>query len=132
MSDNEFMAFFEDGSLPPEQFDHRAHLRAAFCYLSRHPFLEACVAMRDGLRRFAVRVGKAGLYHETITIAFMSLVAERMQRNTEVDWDTFIARHADLCEPNLLSRYYRAETLASPFSRASFLMGDAWQQEAQA
>ncbi|RQP23377.1 hypothetical protein [Piscinibacter terrae] len=132
MSDAEFILSFEEGRLPPEQFDHRAHLRAAFCYLSRHPFLEACVAMRDGLQRFAARIGKAGLYHETITVAFMSLMSERMQRHPQADWETFIARHSDLCERDLLSRYYRSETLASPLSRVSFLMGDACRKEVEA
>ena len=36
--------------------------------------------MRDGLRALARRAGREGLYHETITVAFMSIVLDRMRR----------------------------------------------------
>lgn len=77
-TDDRFVADFLAGSIAPETFDHRAHLRAAACLLRRMPFLEACIAMRDGLRHIAARAGKPGLYHETITVALMSLVLDRI------------------------------------------------------
>jgi hypothetical protein len=124
MTDDQFIEDFESGRLTAEEFDHAAHIRAAVCYLSRHPFLEACIAMRDGLQSFARRIGKPGLYHETITIAFMSLVSERMGRNAGLSWADFTARNLDLLDKNLLARYYRPETLASPLSRSRFLLSD--------
>lgn len=33
--------------------------------------------MRDGLQALAGKLGKPDLYHETVTVAFMALVAER-------------------------------------------------------
>ena len=122
MDDDRFLAAFEAGTLPPTLFDHRGHLRVAFIYLRRLPFLEACIAMRDGLRRFAARVGKGGLYHETLTIAFMSLVNERMQGDPASDATAFATRYPELSDPQLLRRCYGAPVLDSELARSSFLL----------
>jgi hypothetical protein len=124
VTDHEFLTAFEDGSLAAEAFDHSAHIRAAFLYLSRHAFLEACVAMRDSLRRFAARAGNGNLYHETITVAFMSIVSGRMERSPEFGWEALLAAHPELCDRGLLSRYYRPETLASPVARQRFVLSE--------
>ena len=124
MTDADFLAAFEDGSLPPQDFDHRAHLRTACLYLERRPFLEACIAMRDGLRAFAARVGKAGLYHETITVAFMSIVAERRALAPGLAWDALLERHPELCDRALLARYYAPQRLASAAARACFVLDE--------
>jgi hypothetical protein len=125
MTDHEFLLAFESATLAPESFDHRAHLRAACLYLSAKPFLEACIAMRDGLRCFAASVGKAGLYHETITIAFMSIVAETMGRSKGLDWQGLLERHPELSDRNLLTRYYTPERLSCAAARATFLLSPA-------
>jgi hypothetical protein len=125
MTDQEFIEAFEAGTLRPDLFDHRAHLRAAYCYLGHQPFLEACIAMRNGLQSFAGRVGKAGLYHETVTIAYMSLLAERMRGRPDAGWEALIAEHPELLDRHLLARHYRPGTLASPAAKACFMLGDA-------
>ena len=132
MTDPEFLAAFESATLPAQAFDHRAHLRAACLYLADRPFLEACIAMRDGLRRFAASIGKAGLYHETITVAFMSVVAERMAADPGLPWDALLARHPDLCERGLLARYYEPERLASGAARARLVLNERVRREAAA
>src|ERR1700761_930573 len=103
MTDDDFADAFEAGAIAPPDFDHRAHLRAAFCLLRRAPFLEACIRMRDGLVALAARAGKPGLYHETITIAFMSLVMQRLAAAPAVGWTDFIAAHPELADRALLA-----------------------------
>jgi hypothetical protein len=80
--------------------------------------------MRDSLRRFAARAGKADLYHETITVAFVSIVLERMGRSPELGWEALLAANPDLCDRGLLSRYYPAETLASAAARQRFVVSE--------
>jgi hypothetical protein len=123
MSDQEFIDAFIAGQLDPAGFDHGAHLRAAFLLLRQAPFLEACIAMRDGLQKLATRLGKPDLYHETVTVAFMALVAERLPA-TPTDWGRFIARHPELCERGLLDGWYSKTLLASNTARRTFAMPD--------
>lgn len=123
MTDQEFIGAFTAGQLAPAGFDHRAHLRAAFLLVRARPFLEACVAMRDGLQALAAKLGKPDLYHETVTVAFMALVAQRASLEAG-DWESFIARHPELCERGLLDAYYSKALLASGAARTTFAMPD--------
>jgi len=125
MNDEEFLAALQNGQLQPEQFSHAAHIRAAYCYLRRNDFLEACIAMRNSLQSFAERIGKPGLYHETITIAFMSLVAERIARQAVADSAEFLTLYPELQDKALLHRYYAPGVLDSELARRHFVLGGA-------
>ncbi len=125
MTDAEFIHAFEQGQLSPAQFGHGAHVRVAYGYLRSLPFLEACIAMRDGLKAFAARIGKSMLYHETKTVAFMSLVAQGMQeisQDTPSGWEALLARQPDLGNAQLLLRYYPPQVLDSELARRQFLL----------
>ncbi|MBV8465732.1 MAG: hypothetical protein JO218_07275 [Burkholderiales bacterium] len=122
MTDADFLTQFDNGSLPAAAFDHHAHLRMAVLYLQSRPFLEACIDMRDGLQRFAARVGKAGLYHETITVAFMSVVNEALADLPDADWATLIETRPELCDRRLLARLYGETRLNSDLARGRFVL----------
>jgi hypothetical protein len=124
MTDDDFADAFETGNLLPADFDHRAHLRAAFCLARRRPFLEACIAMRDGLRDIARRAGRPGLYHETITVAFMSIVAQRAASRPGLAWDELVAACPELMDRGLLARWYAPATLEAMRARECFVMPD--------
>ena len=124
MTDDDFVEAFELGNITPADFDHRAHLRAAFCLVHRRPFLEACIAMRDGVQGIARRAGRPGLYHETITVAFMSIVAQRAASRPGVAWDDFLAAQPDLMDRALMGRWYDSATLESAQARVQFVMPD--------
>ncbi len=123
MTDDEFLAALEDTSLPDAAFRHRDHLRAAYLYLRRDGFTQAVAGMSAALRRFAASRGKAERYHETVTIAFLALINERLASSGDPgSFDAFISRHPEIAERDLLTRYYRPETLASENARRSFVL----------
>lgn len=127
MNDDEFIARFEDGSLPGESFHHRDHVRMAFLYLCRYPALEAIQRFSAALARFAAAKGKPGLYNETVTWAFLFLVRERMARSGYGQtWEEFAAQNEDLLtwKDNILHRYYHDSTLASDLAKRTFLFPD--------
>jgi hypothetical protein len=127
MNDSELMARFEDCSLANASFHHSDHVRMAFLYLSRFPALEALQRFSTALARFAAANGKPGLYHETITWAFVLLIRERMARaETQQTWTQFAADNEDLLssKDEVLKKYYRVETLSSDLARSTFLLPD--------
>jgi hypothetical protein len=127
MTDDELIARFENGTLPGESFHHTDHVRMAFLYLCRYPALEAIEQFSSSLIRFAEAKGKPGLYHETITWAFLLLIRERMARSGgSQTWTQFAAGNLDLLdwEENILRKYYRGETLSSDLARKTFLLPD--------
>lgn len=124
MTETEFIQRFEDCTLPDGAFHHRDHVRLAWLYLRRYPALEALTRFAEGLKSFAAAKGHPGLYHETITWAFLFLIRERMAG--EETWDAFAAKNSDLLtwKPSVLDRYYETETLFSDRARRIFLLPD--------
>jgi hypothetical protein len=118
---------FEDGRLAPGAFRHRHHVRTAWILLERLPVLEVLARFTAGLRRLAEAAGQPGLYHETITWAYVLLVHERRVATGAEDWPAFAARNPDLLawKPSVLeARYYREETLWSDRARQTFVLPD--------
>jgi hypothetical protein len=125
---DDLIAQFEGGATPPESFHHADHVRLAFEYLSRYSALEALARFSDALKHFALAHGKANLYHETITWAYILLIRERMARGVVgvQTWNEFAALNPDLLiwKGGVLSKLYRPETLDSEFARHTFVFPD--------
>lgn len=111
---------FEAGALDPAGFRHRDHIRLGFEMLRRFPFTEAAHRFGGGLRAMTARIGRPEAYHETITIAFLALIAERMDGHGE--FEAFIAANSDLLDKAVLGAWYRAEQLQSPLARRTFVL----------
>jgi len=126
MTDEQLMRDFEAGRVPDGGFHHREHVRVAWNYLRLHTLPGALARFCEGLRHFAEAQGAAGLYHETITVAYLLLIHERMYGSAHLDWESFAIAHPELLawKPSLLDRLYRPETLASDRAWQVFLMPD--------
>lgn len=125
LDDATLLREFEDGTI--SAFHHREHVRVAWLYLKSEPPLTALAHFAEGLQRFAAARGASGLYHETITWAYLLLIRERMERGgTDTTSEEFADRHPDLLswKPSILDRYYRPETLGSELARRVFVMPD--------
>ena len=124
MTDDELVAGFESTQLPAEQFGHAEHVRVAWWYLRHFPLGEALTRFCAALRRFATAKGKPDRYHETITVAYMLLIAERLDDCRGATWTEFQAANPELLarEPSILARYYPPEVLASDRARRVFVM----------
>ena len=127
MNDLEWMQAFEAAALPNQSFHHADHVKMAFLYLQKYSQLEALSRFSSALTRFAEANGKPNLYHETITWAFLLLIRERLARASAAQtWAQFSAANADLLswDGNILEKYYRPETLASPLAKKVFVFPD--------
>ncbi|HEY4081934.1 MAG TPA: hypothetical protein VGM81_14685 [Burkholderiaceae bacterium] len=122
MNDTDFIRAYRSGQIAPPDFTHLAHIRAAVLLLQAEPFLEACIAMRDGLKQLAAQVGRPAAYHETITVAFMAVILEHMQDNS-LGWQALLDAHPELCDRELLPRrYYPRALLQSELARRQFVL----------
>ena len=126
MTDDELLRSFEAGDEPPGGFHHEQHVRVAWIYLQRLPLAEALGRFTTGLKHFADTQGSPQLYHETITVAFVLLINERLSDGHEMLWADFAARHPELLgwKPSILDRFYLEDTLWSPRARRTFVMPD--------
>lgn len=125
-SDEAFLADLESARLEPGQFDHRAHLRAAYSYLAAADSDRATERMRDTLLGFLKHHGvDPSKYHETITRAWILAVRHFMQRTPAAQSaDEFIDANPQLLDPEIMLTHYSAELLFSPRARAEFVEPD--------
>ena len=121
MHDREFIAAFEDCTLPPDQFPHRAHVRLAWLYLREGSLLDALMRFVEGLKRYAGSLGASAKYHETVTWAYMFLIHERMERAPTESFDEFATANADLFN-GILEKYYSKEMLSSDLAKRVFVL----------
>jgi hypothetical protein len=118
------LARFARGELDPTAFPHREHIRMGFEMLRRHNFAETAYHYSYALRTMAARAGRPEAFHQTITIAFLSLIAERMLRGDDADFLAFGRANPDLMEKCALAHWYNPERLAMAAARSTFLLPD--------
>ena len=101
-------------------------MQVAWLFVRRYGMPAALGEFSAAIKRFADAKGATGLYHETITWAFLLLIAEREARTPSEDWPAFAAANPDLLtwKPSVLNRYYSKELLASDLARRTFVMPD--------
>lgn len=122
---NPLLSAFEAGDIPNGGFSHADHIAAAFAILNKYDFVEATSRYAGNIRTMAARAGAPEKFNVTITIAFMSLIAERMRQANYRDVDDFAARNPDLMTKDVLAGFYSPERLSSKLARTVFLLPDA-------
>ena len=125
MTDQEFLRAFENCELGNEGFHHRDHIRLAWIYQRRYGEPEARQHMSEAIKRFAAFHGKTDKYHETITLAWLRLVADAMTRvpgGTTFDKLTLLS--PELLDKRTLDKFYSTDALASDVARNSWVLPD--------
>ena len=120
LSDEDFLAAFHSCTLQNSQFHHADHLRLAWLHLHRQPFERALESVRSGIQRFALHHGAPGLYHETITSAWVRLLAT----HHELTFDEFLLRNRDRLSKDLLHAYWSKPLLDSSRARQEWVDPD--------
>ncbi len=96
----------------------------AFEMLRRHDFAETSYRYCAALRVMTAKIGKPEVFHQTMTLAFLALIAERLQEGTYADFGEFVTANPDLMTRSVLASWYSQERLASDAARKVFLLPD--------
>lgn len=126
MNDEAFFAAFERSAIGASEWTHRAHLRAAWLMLERHPLLEAHLRMRALIIRQNERHGlvetPARGYHETLTLVWLALVdRERARSPKAADSQAFVDAHAGALGKDAPLAHYTKERLMSLEARSRWV-----------
>jgi hypothetical protein len=122
------LVLFEEGGFDLNTFHHRDHLRIGFEMLRQYPFTEAANRFASGIRAMAFKAGRPHVYHETITVAFLTLIAERMEKAEDQDFRAFEHANPDLFEKAILNRWYSAGRLGSEIARRRFVLPEPYEE----
>ena len=126
MTDAQFLAAFVALTLPRSRWTHEAHLRLAFLRLQAagNDWTVALPVVRTQIQAYNVAQNNPGGYHETITAAWLRVVAGRAATSGQ-SFAEFQVAHPDLFSPNyLLLNHYTRPLLFSPEARAAFVSPD--------
>ena len=120
VADDEFLTAFSNCTLPASSFRHGDHLRLAWLLLHRNPFDEALSLVRRSIQKYAAHLGVPQLYHETITTAWVKLLAT----HDEASFAEFIARNEHRLDLGLLHRFWTPSVLESDAARMGWVPPD--------
>jgi hypothetical protein len=114
---------FEERRTLTGSLNHREHVMIAWHYARTRPAPQALAELARGIQELAVALGKEGLYHETLTWAWFSLIRERMERmGVDATWEEFSTASEDILSGRAIHELYDRATLDSPLARRVFLM----------
>jgi hypothetical protein len=123
MSDAEFLAAFHACTISPSCFRHADHLRLAWLHVHQNSLEVAIDNVRNGIQAYAKYLGKPELYHETLTVAWVRLIASHEERT----FDEFLRQNEHRLTGDLLHHCWSPELLRSEAARREWLAPDRMQ-----
>ncbi len=116
---------FLAGHIDFAAFRHADHVRVGFQLLKTNDFSTALYKFSVGLKALAARAGTPDAYHQTITLAFLALIAERSAKGCFDNADEFLSSNPDVMDKTLLERWYTPDRLNSDIARRIFILPEA-------
>jgi hypothetical protein len=131
----DFVAAFDDVTLPKSAWTHKAHLTVGLWYLLHHPPKDALELLRVGIRRYNEAIGivntdNAG-YHETLTRFYVLALADFIFRNRgsglSVTLLNEVLASRDLADRYWPLKFYTRERILSLEARTRWIEPDVGQ-----
>lgn len=125
-----FAARFEASAIPSGEWTHEAHLIIGAWHVHRFGVEAALVRLRTAIRRLNEANGVAntptGGYHETITAAYLRLLANALAADTTLPFEARVTAvlASPLADRAALSRHYSPELLMSQRARVQWVAPD--------
>jgi hypothetical protein len=82
---------------------------------------EAIEKAAAGIRNLAQHNGRPGLYHDTLTRAWVYVIAAGVAHSPSSTFTEFLDRSPQLLDKRLLLKHYSPDLLASPRARAGWV-----------
>lgn len=110
------LAALDAGTLDPAGFSHRDHLGVTVTALKQGDFYDALARIAHGLQRLTQIAGVPEKFNATITFAFVSLIAQRMEAGCD-SVEAFLRDNPDLLSGNPLAGLYPAGQADTPLAK---------------
>ncbi|MEP0262888.1 hypothetical protein [Dokdonia sp.] len=126
LTDTDFAEQFKNGSLNPEIFNHEAHLRLAWIYISTFGLKQAEHQIQDQLQKFVEIIGAKDKYHKTLTIVAIKIVNHFFQKSKSDNFTDFIDEYSQLKTDfkELINTHYSFDIFGSEKAKTEFLKPD--------
>ena len=115
---------FEWCTLPREAWTHRAHLAVSVWYLFHFSREEATRLIRTGIQRYNASLGNTKGYHETVTLAWIAVVAAELSASTDKSLEFLADFIPSRYGRDFLLKHFSKELLFSEFARQEWVNPD--------
>lgn len=123
---NAFLSEFEAGAVPSAEWTHQAHIAMATVFVARYG--ESVLPhTRAALRNHLLSRGRpVSLYHETLTVLWLAVVAEAMREQQTLPLHTVVCNNCAAFggQNKLHQRYYSWDVFNSEEARARWMPPD--------
>ena len=124
-ADDEFRRSFERCEFPNDEFRHRDHLRLAWICLRESDLSTASARLGQSIRRYAEHHGVARKYHETLSRAWVRIVALAIAETPDAaGFDDLVAARPHLLDKKLPLRHYSPRRLWNDAARERWVEPD--------
>ncbi|WP_233557527.1 MULTISPECIES: hypothetical protein [unclassified Aquimarina] len=96
LDDLEFIRLFKEGTLNPSLFNHEAHLRLAWIYISFSDADTACKKISNHILSYVTKLNATDKFNRTLTIAAVNIVNHYIQKSKSNNFKGFITEFPDL------------------------------------
>ncbi len=125
LDDDALLQAFETTSISAQDFHHSEHVRVVWKLIEEVGQEPARERFVGALVRLAKAHGADRLYHETLTRAWVELIAEAARRSPSLATsDEFLSSHPELLDRSILHRFYSPELLATEEARTGWVAPD--------
>lgn len=124
-ADEAFRRSFERCEIRNDAFRHREHLRLAWTCLRESDLETAARRVGESIRRYAAHHGVSRKYHETLSHAWVRIVALAMAETPEAGgFDELLAARPHLLDKKLPLRHYSPRRLWNDAARDRWVEPD--------
>lgn len=126
MDNADFVAAFESGEFPPQEFNHEAHIKLAWIYLGLFDEKTAISKTCETIKNFDMLHGDGTKYHTTLTVAAVKVVHHFRQKSNATTFENFVAEYPKLVTSfkELLFQHYDKGVLTDPKAKTAYLQPD--------
>lgn len=124
MTDDDFLAAVARQGFAAHEFRHPDHLRLAYLAVRRHGAVTAETVVGDAIRALAHAHGHAAKYNDTLSRAWVRVVALAMSRHRGASFEDLLSAHPQLLDKHLLLEHYTRSALFGPRARVEWVPPD--------
>lgn len=126
LNDGQFESLFEQGDLPPSLFDHEAHLRLAWLYITKYGEERAKHKTCNEIKRFDKLHGNGDKFNVTVTTAALKTVQHFLSKSKSEDFSGFIKEFPRLkyAFKELLDQHYGIDIFSNEKAKVSYIEPD--------
>jgi hypothetical protein len=126
LTDLELETYFKSCTLNPTIFNHEAHLRLAWIYITKYGEKEAIKIICTQLMQFVSFVEAKDKYNQTLTIAAVKIVAHFINKSNSGTFQEFISEFPRLKYnfKDLINIHYKFDVFNSEIAKKRFIEPD--------